>query len=313
MSSAQRLGVPFPSGRPVRDKVERALEFLRSNTELAPFCPLLEQAERWTSEPGYLCGSDQQRAEELMAMWSESGPARSWCGRGGYGATRLLGLLQSSLEGTSLPPSRLLGYSDITALFALIKVLKLPIDCVHAPVLTELPDHPEPETVFRALEGIPCSLPVGAPDGQTASFSGTIWGGNLAVLASLCGTPWLPRLTSGAAFLEDVDESPYRLDRFVTQLHDSGFFARCDGVFLGQFTRCGSDNAGHLIVRERLRDLGIALLGDLPVGHEAYHLPLFLDLPYRFDAKGGVLQPLGDRSDALNVRNAAHHVAIDGG
>lgn len=306
------VGVPFPSGRPQRERVQRALLFLQETTELELHCPLLEQPERWTSAPSYLCGSDEERAAELLTMWSESGPTRSWCGRGGFGATRLLDRLATLLTDRSLPPSRLLGYSDITALFALIRVLRLPVDCVHAPVLTEIPDHPEPETVYRALEGWPCSLPVSAASDRGRRFEGPIWGGNLAVLASLCGTRWLPRVTEGALFIEDVDEAPYRLDRFITQLHDSDFFEHAEGVFLGQFTRCGEDQAGVRIVRDRLRELKVPLLGELPVGHEAHHLPLFLDLAYRFDPKQTVLQPLGDRSQALSVRTAAHHAATDG-
>lgn len=313
MTGPRLVGVPFPSGRPVRERVERALTFLRTSSDLQPHCPLLDQPGRWTSDPSYLCGSDDQRVEELLDMWGIDGPSRSWCGRGGYGATRILERLATALSDLSLPPSRFLGYSDITALFALIRVLGLPIDCIHAPVLTEIPDHPEPDKVFRALDGTPCPLPVQAATDRTARFEGAIWGGNLAVLASLCGTRWLPRVESGAIFIEDVDEAPYRLDRFVTQLHDAGFFARAEGVFLGQFTRCGPEEAGLRVVRERLDELGIVRLGELPVGHEAYHLPLFFDLSYRFSSELGALEPLGDRSDALSVRTAAHHVAIDRG
>jgi muramoyltetrapeptide carboxypeptidase len=120
----------------------------------------------------------------------------------------------------------------------------------------------------------------------------------MAVLASLCGTPWLPKIKGGAILLEDVDETPYRLDRFVTQLHDSDFFSDVEGVFLGQFTKCGTDNAGLKVVTQRLSDLGISFLGELPVGHEALHLPLFFDLSYKFEARTGTLQPQGNRVDA---------------
>jgi muramoyltetrapeptide carboxypeptidase len=274
------VAVPFPSGRPDRAKLNRALNFLRS-WPIRVHCPLLEQQQRWDSDPTYLCGNDAERAAEIMSLWSDPDQKVVWCGRGGYGATRMLYRLDQALESVTVSPTRFLGYSDITALFAFIQRRQLPIECIHTPVVTEIPDHPQPELLLDALNGKPCPLPV---RGATGEFQTTIWGGNLTVLASLCGTPWLPRIANAAILLEDIDEAPYRLDRFVTQLFDSGFFAACPGVFLGQFTKCGTDNAGLLAVKQRLQDLGVTLLGELPVGHEADHRPLFLNRPYRMEA-----------------------------
>ena len=304
MSRRTSVQVPFPSGRPLKERLDRSLSFLEQYSDLDLRCPLLDQPERWISDPQYLCGSDQDRISEIVGMWTGSSTEVVWCGRGGYGATRLLGFLERELEGKTVPRTRLLGYSDITALFAYIRSRRLPIDCVHAPVLTEIPDHPHPELILAALEGRPCPIPVS--ETAISSFHGPIWGGNLAVLASLAGTPWLPRITRGALFLEDIEEAPYRLDRFVTQLHDCGFFSDAQGVFLGQFTRCGTDGAGLAAVKRRLADLGISMLGELPVGHEALHIPLFFDLDYLFDPAVATLQPQGNRVDALTVRTASH-------
>lgn len=313
------VAIPFPSGRPDEKKLTRALEFLRPTDKplrhrFSFVCPLLKQADRWHSDPTYLCGSDEERVSELVEMWSGSHPKIVWCGRGGYGATRLLGRLEAALAGIPLTyRKRFLGYSDITGLFAFIRSKNLPIDCVHAPVVTEIPDHPQPDLIYWALGGTPCPLPVKNAGDGTAAFDGPIWGGNLAVLASLCGTPWLPKIENGAIFLEDIDEAPYRLDRFVTQLEDSGFFSHVEGVFLGQFTKCGLDNAGLKAVKQRLLELEIPFLGELPVGHEALHLPLFFDLSYKFEAGSGTLQPQGNRVDALTIRTAPEYGAIDRG
>lgn len=281
--------VPFPSGRPSRERLTAALDVLAQDDWKHVHCPLLEQDARWTSEPAFLCGSDEERAQELFAMWQNPEASVLWCGRGGYGATRLLSRLQAMNRQNPISNrSRLLGYSDITALFAFIRSQGLPIECVHSPVLTELPDHPAPQLIYDALHGRPCPLPV---QRAISAFKGTIWGGNLAVLASLCGTPWLPNIEQGAIFLEDIEEAPYRLDRFVTQLYDTGFFQDSEGVFLGQFTRCGTDGAGRQAVLDRLSELRIAVFGELPVGHEADHRPLFLDLPYRLEPEQNRLVP----------------------
>jgi muramoyltetrapeptide carboxypeptidase len=292
---ALRVGFPFPSGRPDRGKVEAGLRLLQSRWRIDPVCPLLEQSERWECQPAYLGGSDEERAAELVAFWSDLDTTVLWCGRGGYGATRLLARLEAKLRPGRLGLTRMLGYSDITALFALVRCRSLPVLCVHSPVLTELPLHPRPELLADALYGIAHPLPVAHPHGAVADFSGPIWGGNLAVLASLCGTPWLPVVENGAIFLEDVDEAPYRLDRFLTQLYDSGFFQHVKRVFLGQLTRCGPAGAGLQVLRQRLDELGLELLGELPVGHEAQHLPLFLDRDYRFNPASGALDPMPAR------------------
>jgi muramoyltetrapeptide carboxypeptidase len=289
------VSVPFPSGRPLREKVRSALQFLQA-WPVTIDCPLLSQPGRWLSTPPYLCGSDEERSQELATMLKDPAQSVLWCGRGGYGATRLLGQLSQAASGHAWPLTRLLGYSDITALFALVRVQELNVHCVHAPVLTEIPDHPLPEAVIQALQGTPCPLPVEHPGPGMATFEGPIWGGNLAVLASLCGTPWLPNIRQGAIFLEDIEEAPYRLDRFITQLADSGFFATVDRVILGRFTRCGDDKAGLHTARARLEELGVEVLGEVPVGHEAFHLPLFLDRPYRFESSRNCLLPASPAS-----------------
>lgn len=299
------ISIAFPSGRPHRPKVERALSWLRA-WPVDVRCPLLEQDRRWTSRPDYLAGDDEERAEEMLGLWRAGNSPVIWCGRGGYGATRILGRLEAGLAGGAVGPARLYGYSDITALFALIRVHRLPIASVHFPVLTELPDHPAPEVLLRALQNQPCPLPLSHREGSPA-FEGPIWGGNLAVLASLCGTPWLPRIDDGAIFLEDIDEAPYRLDRFLTQLFDSGFFASTHRVVLGQFTRCGQDGSGLRAVKQRIGELGLELLGEIPVGHEAHHLPLFLDQSYRFDPASEMLQPVATSLASPQVACGSFH------
>lgn len=279
----------FPSGPPKKEQLEKAVQVISQEVHQLS-CPLLEQPSRWDYQPNYLCGSDIQRTQEVLSSWEDPSQTVVWCGRGGYGATRLLKLLAKQTLMRKLPPSSFLGYSDITALFALVKVQKLPISCIHCPVALELPHHPHPQLVLQSLKGVRTALPVGSPAPQ--GFKGTIWGGNLAVLASLCGTPWLPAINNQAIFIEDVDEQPYRLDRFITQLFDSNFFSHCSGVFLGQFTRCGPNDSGLQTIVERLKELQIPILGSLPVGHEAYHIPLFLDRIYYLDLERSELRPL---------------------
>jgi muramoyltetrapeptide carboxypeptidase len=99
-----------------------------------------------------------------------------------------------------------------------------------------------------------------------------LWGGNLAVLASLVGTPFLPTIEGGILFLEDVHEHPYRVERMLTQLLHAGLLARQKAIVIGQFTghKAVPHDRGFKLatVLHRLRTLVKApVLTNLPFGH----------------------------------------------
>jgi muramoyltetrapeptide carboxypeptidase len=101
-----------------------------------------------------------------------------------------------------------------------------------------------------------------------------LWGGNLAVLTSLVGTPYLPQVKGGILFLEDVAEHPYRIERMLTQLLHSGILAQQKAVVLGQFTEykpVPHDKGFKLatVVNWLRSQLKIPVLTNLPYGHVA--------------------------------------------
>ena len=98
---------------------------------------------------------------------------------------------------------------------------------------------------------IECAL-----DGPDFAAEGTLWGGNLAMVAHLAGTPHMPRVDDGILFLEDISEHPYRIERMIYQLHHAGLLVRQRAVLLGDFSdyelgprrqrlRCGGDGRAH--------------------------------------------------------------------
>ena len=101
-----------------------------------------------------------------------------------------------------------------------------------------------------------------------------LWGGNLAILSCLVGTPYLPQVKGGVLFLEDVAEHPYRVERMLTQLLNAGILARQKAIVLGQFTeyRLNPHDKGFKLqtVVDWLRGhLKIPVLTNLPYGHVA--------------------------------------------
>jgi muramoyltetrapeptide carboxypeptidase len=287
------IRILFPSSYPkTQSRLDNAVDALKPYQESFSFSwPRKIRARRLGDHTDYLAGPDQDRSQELIAFLKSDCPV-GWFGRGGYGLTRILPQLAASLSETALnSPKRWMGYSDISALFALCKTLSLRVDCIHGPMVCAFQQQPNKETLLKALGGVPTPIPL-TPAGEGIEFHGPIWGGNLAVLASLAGTPWLPTPGVGSAiFLEDVDEAPYRVDRYFTQLHQAGFFSQANKVILGTFTEFEPAAAVYDIAVDRCANLGLELLGRIPVGHSEPHSPLFLDKPYRYAPSECCLQP----------------------
>jgi muramoyltetrapeptide carboxypeptidase len=114
-------------------------------------------------------------------------------------------------------------------------------------------------------------------DAHTASWKtrgrvvAPLVGGNLAVLAGLVGTPFFPPIDGCVLLLEDVGEAPYRVDRMLTTLRLSGALQRAAGVLVGDFTNCHPREDGKTVdavLQERLGDLGLPVLMNVPVGHD---------------------------------------------
>ena len=289
-----KVSILFPSSSP---KCEPSLQ--RAISSLGPFQSELEavwlreiRARKKGDPSDYLAGSDLSRSSEIAEFLLALDKHVAWFGRGGYGVTRLLEKLSALLDGELIPGGkRWMGYSDITALFAFVKAKRTPIDCIHGPMLCAFPEQPNKVELLGALRGIPVAVPM-SPQVVDLNFEGPIWGGNLAVLASLCGTPWLPQIESEQAiFLEDVDEAPYRVDRYLTQLFDTGFFNKSKRIILGTFTGYEPKEAVVQTALERCQELGLQVLGQIPAGHSEPHSPLFLDKPYRYCGDSRQLLP----------------------
>lgn len=136
-------------------------------------------------------------------------------------------------------------------------------------------------------------------DDQADEIDGPIVAGNLAVLASLCGTPWSPSARGAVAFLEDTREATYRVDRALTQLLQAGFFDGARGIVLGAFPGCAPSPADGpaSTLEEVFRDLA-----------ERSGLPCRTGFPFGHGPATGVL-PLGGR---VRIAGARAVIELDG-
>ena len=121
---------------------------------------------------------------------------------------------------------------------------------------------------------------------------GPLWGGNLAVLCSLIGTPYFPAIEGGILFVEDVGEPPFRIERLLYQLHLSGVLGRQRALLLGDFSQCrpsAYDNGyGLQHSFEQIRAAcGIPVIDGLPTGHEPDKFTLPFGAPARLRVGAG--------------------------
>ncbi|HET8763791.1 MAG TPA: muramoyltetrapeptide carboxypeptidase, partial [Rhodanobacter sp.] len=131
-----------------------------------------------------------------------------------------------------------------------------------------------------------------ASSGEHAlDLEGPLWGGNLAMICSLLGTPYFPRIDGGILFVEDVGEPPFRIERMLYQLHLAGVLARQHALILGDFTDCRTgprDNGYDLAAAfaQVRRVAGVPVLDGLPFGHAADKYTLPFGAPARLRADG---------------------------
>ncbi len=239
-----------------------------------------------TAREGYLAGSDARRLSEWKGAASDLEARAVFLARGGYGATRLL----SQLEPARLlhPAKWVVGYSDATAIHAVLN--RAGLVTVHGPMVYQLARlSPAARVHLGALLFGAGALPgVGGAPSPGAGCSGTgviragravgtLLGGSLTMLASLCGTPAMPSLAGAVLFFEDVGERPYKLDRYLTQLRSAGALQRVRAVCVGRLTDCDEPGLrGADVVRELVRGLGVPAIEGVPSGHDDdnFALPL---------------------------------------
>ena len=283
-----------PSGYPHDyDAMARGVSRLRAAGCAVEGLEVLDRIEQ------RFAGTDPERLADLNHLAIHpSLPDIALAVRGGYGATRLLdhihyGALRERLGGSS---TLLVGHSDFTAI-QMALYAKSALVTFGGPMLG--PDFGAPELSGMMWEHFwrTVTQPVGTAVWATRSklavdVEGLLWGGNLAMLCSLIGTPYFPRIDGGILFVEDVGEPPFRIERLLYQLHLAGVLDRQRALVLGHFTNCkphgydnGYDTAAALDQIGRVAH--IPVVRDLPFGHETHKFTLPFGVPARLRVDGG--------------------------
>lgn len=166
--------------------------------------------------------------------------------RGGYGLTRLLPDIRYKAVAKAIDKGlRFVGLSDFTAFQNALMAQTGAVSWSGPALGEDFGVEGEPDEIMLACfddlaggagEGTGWRLPAAEARERAFKVQGPLWGGNLSVLVSLVGTPWLPQAQGGILFLEDVNEHPYRIERMLTQLLHAGILGRQKAILLGGFT-----------------------------------------------------------------------------
>ena len=280
------------------------LRAVNAGTWLDPetdFGPLVErcEAEGWTLEVPesvkrqwrWFSGTDQQRADDLERAWNNPSLNGLIYVGAGWGGARVLE------AGFRFPkrPLWTLGFSDTSSMLMAQWSAGLQ-GAIHGS--TAGPD-PQWERTVRLLKGELVS-PLQGRAVRAGVARGPLVVTNLTVATHLIGTPWFPDLRGSILVLEDVGEAPYRVDRMLTQWRSSGVLRGLAGVATGRFSWKGEVEPGDFsmdgILEERLSDLGIPLVMNLPLGHGLPNMALPLGAAATLAANQGTLKLIPDRA-----------------
>jgi muramoyltetrapeptide carboxypeptidase len=280
---------------------------------------------------GFLAGSDEERAAELMAAFSDPQIDAIFPGTGGYGTTRIVDKLD--YEVIRRNPKVFVGFSDITALHIAINQ-RAGLVTFHSPnpefglggetnlspfaarwfwrallarnygdalgdqlspgyAIEIKPGDSGKSDAASLFEGVP--RPITLHDGKGR---GRLIGGNLSVVHALMGTPYEIQTDGKILFLEDVGEAPYRVDRMLNTLRLAGKFDHVAGVILGAFTArdeepdWDDDATIDDVLGDYFKDVGVPVLGHFPIGHVRYNATLPVGALAELDATRQTLQVL---------------------
>lgn len=281
-----RVALIAPAGPISEERVDIALD----RCERLGLVPVLGQAAR-SRHGGYLAGSDDDRLADMQ--WALTAPDidAAWALRGGYGTMRLLDRLD--LSSMVARPRAYIGFSDNTAMH--LALLARGVVSFHAPHAggdaTQLSEQCVRDVLFAARAAGTLPLPADPPVDvlREGVAEGPLIGGNLALLAGMCGTPGAPVARGAILFVEDIGEHAYRLDRQWTQLRLAGALDGVAGIAFGRFTDCGAADELRALLQEFADAAGVPAVTNFPIGHEPDNWTLPLGVRARLDATHGTL------------------------
>lgn len=290
------IGLISPAGAENPDKIKESINYIES------LGFNIKEGKHIYKRLGYLAGSDNDRAEDLMNMFRDNDVDMILCVRGGYGTMRILPSIDFDVIQKN--PKIFAGFSDITTFLNII-AQKCGLITFHSPMCnSNLLDKYTLESFLSTfMNGYksyiiknPNSIPTRCFSSK-ASVSGELVGGNLSLLCSTIGTPFEVDTKGKIIFIEEVGEEPYKIDRLLTQLLLCGKLDECSGIILGQFTNCELPHYERSltlneVITDRILSLNKPTITNIQSGHSYPKLTLPIGAKIRMNCMEGVIEVL---------------------
>jgi muramoyltetrapeptide carboxypeptidase len=269
LASGDRLAVVAPASPFDRDGFDRGLEEIRR----LGFEPVYEDSV--FARQSYTAGPPELRAAAIRAAWTDPSIAGVIGVRGGYGSAQVLPLLDPLEAARAAKP--FIGYSDLTALLTFLTG-NCGMVAFHGPMLVgklgrgeEGYDRDSFERALCRREPIGELAPECAETIVAGEAKGTLAGGTLTQLLASLGTPYAFDPPAGhILFIDEVAERPYRVDRMITQLRQTGLLARASGVMFNELQSCdepSGDPTARAVIAELFKDFPGPIVFGFPSGH----------------------------------------------
>ena len=244
---------------------------------------------------GPFAGTPQERADDIHHMFSNPKIEAIICARGGYGANRVLPLLDYNLIRDN--PKIFMGYSDITAYLTSI-TQKTGLVTFHGPMMVSYKKgfvNYNFQTMERILNGTP-DFKIESPESLPARIlkpgiaMGPLWGGNMTLLINRLGTSDALGTDGVILFLEDLDEYLYSFERMLVQMRTAGMLDNIAGLIIGELHEFKDQDVAFErntdeIVMDICGDLEIPIVSNFPCGHGTYQATLPISIPVELYAK----------------------------
>jgi muramoyltetrapeptide carboxypeptidase len=239
-------------------------------------------------------GTPQERANDINNMFANPDIDAIICARGGYGANRVLPLLDYDLIQAN--PKIFMGFSDITAFLTSI-TQNTGLVTFHGPMLTnfkkgmvnynfDLMENILSDSESKAIQS-PSELPINIL--KSGKARGPLWGGNMCLLINRLGTQDQLNTDGAILFIEDIDEFLYAFDRMLIQMKKAGMFENIKGLIIGELIdmKDYDDPFGKStdeIIMDVCGDLDFPIISNFPCGHGIYQATLPISIPVQLNA-----------------------------
>lgn len=280
--SGSKVGLISPAGPVTRAQIQKGLDTLAQKNIR------YEIGKHAFSDKGLVSATAEQRIEDIHRFLTREDLSALWALRGGYGSIQLLDKLDYALLESH--PKLMIGFSDLTALqWAVFKQTGIPSLSGFTLTSQFSPENPFLTLGLEMLSGNRSSVTEMDLQGSKIKIvtpgeaEGVLIGGTLSIVCSLCGTPYFVDRDDLIVFLEDINEPPYRIDRFFQQLALMGFWSKVKGVILGQFLFEGKPLSVAALLKPLLPS-SVPIVSDFPYGHQANCNPLLQGVWVSFGA-----------------------------